>query len=112
MTDQPKWTPGPWFYSGRIGFGHLITAPAQSGSRSQIAVAYGHDDDAPDTIGQANAHLIAAAPELYEALAALIDGRSVQPPPATIDGGKSVAYRNWELIEAGRAALSRARGSQ
>lgn len=53
-------TPGPWDYVGRLGYGHLIGP--------NIAVAYGGELSGRKCHGKANAHLIAAAPEMYEAL--------------------------------------------
>lgn len=52
-------TPGPWTVVGRLGYGYLIGP--------NVAVAYGgvgsgHADD-----GEANARLIAAAPDLLSA---------------------------------------------
>lgn len=55
-----KHTPGPWVYSGRLGFGHLVSP--------NIAVAYGGATSGRQDSGEANARLIAAAPEMYEAL--------------------------------------------
>tara|TARA_R110000824_G_scaffold308609_1_gene496046 strand:+ start:114 stop:431 length:318 start_codon:yes stop_codon:yes gene_type:complete len=68
----PKWTPGPWDVRPGWGLNAIEVAPV---------------DDAPDLVGEptevagisdcyteheANAHLIAAAPELYEALESLV----------------------------------------
>lgn len=58
--SKPAFTPGPWVYSGRLGFGHLVSP--------NIAVAYGGATSGRQDSGEANAHLIAAAPDMYEAL--------------------------------------------
>lgn len=64
MSDLPKSTPGPW------QLGHVVKHMLGPSGRqivspdATIAVVYGHADD--DNI--ANARLIAAAPELAEAL--------------------------------------------
>lgn len=52
-------TPGPWTYAGRLGYGHLIDP--------NIAVAYGGKTSGKSDSGEANAHLIAAAPDLLAA---------------------------------------------
>lgn len=54
-----KFTPGPW-----LADGHFVTA----GPRSIVA------DCEPTPLGAANAQLIAAAPELAEALRVLVRG--------------------------------------
>lgn len=56
-------TPGPWIYAGRLGFGHLIDP--------NIAVAYVGETSGRADAGEANANLIAAAPEMLEALTAV-----------------------------------------
>ena len=60
MGAMSKHTAGPWKNSGAIGAGIWITAP-----ESQIAVVYGKGTT-PEAV--ANADLVAAAPELLEAL--------------------------------------------
>lgn len=62
---KTKHTPGPWVYGDEM-FDSQITAPsapAAWGNRT-IAVV----DHAEDEMGEANAHLIAAAPELLAAV--------------------------------------------
>ena len=54
---------------------------------------------------EANARLIAAAPELLEALEALLDGRPTKEPPNEM----GVAHRNWVLFENGREAIRKAK---
>ena len=76
MSDT-KWTPGPW----RIGRYHHVVLPNPDCQKSEgggegICHVYG---DAHKRV--ANSHLIAAAPELYEALEdALHFMESVGPP--------------------------------
>lgn len=73
MSDETKHTPGPW----RVDRHGAVVAPVDGGMR-QVALATGeapmHDDrsaepPSPEVIQQANARLIAAAPELAEACA-------------------------------------------
>lgn len=58
--SKAKHTPGPWSVSERLGFGWLI--------HPNVAVAYGGEGSGKQDEGEHNAHLIAAAPELLEAL--------------------------------------------
>ena len=57
MRDK-KFTPGPWAAIDRESFGLGIAANNTNNPKWDLAVAYGED----------NANLIAAAPELLEAL--------------------------------------------
>jgi hypothetical protein len=57
---QAKHTPGPWFNRGPLGAGRWINS-----EKGQIAVVYG-PSVTPE--GDANANLVAAAPELLAAL--------------------------------------------
>ena len=91
MSKEPKWTPGPWVLVGdsrtiiesESGDG-IIGINSQSMSWLEI-------DDA-------NAHLIAAAPELYDALLYVL---SVCP---------AIDYIGEEARAEARAALAKARG--
>ena len=75
MTDQPKWTPGPWAMETvrtSCGTCHRIgpfPRPAYASKPEGWACVY---DDYPPGVGSpdllANSHLIAAAPDLYAAL--------------------------------------------
>ena len=63
MTDQPKWTPGPW----RVLNDEAIKVASSDGSLA--TVTHIHLRGRRDTSEvEANAHLIAAAPDLYAAL--------------------------------------------
>ena len=64
MTDQPKWTPGPWRYdrtNGSPTTGEHMIAGAKPGYLAEV-----RDCGSGDV--RANAHLIAAAPDMYAAL--------------------------------------------
>lgn len=58
---KPQWTPGPWFNGGKLIGGCLEVLA--DGGRMQVARVNGKAGEQ-----EANAALIAAAPELYEAL--------------------------------------------
>ena len=92
MTDQPKWTPGPW----RVLNDEAIKVASSDGSLA--TVTHIHLRGRRDTSEvEANAHLIAAAPDLYAALdglLGLLDAGSLYEPQAY----------------AARTALAKARG--
>ena len=81
-------TPGPWSLNVD-GCGDVFV----SGSNSGYVVTIGAVDE--DEYGRADANLIAAAPDLYEALADLVYAHEGQP--------------GWG---AARAALAKARGER
>jgi len=89
-----KFTPGPWSHDGFVtvfGPNGLSVAHTSSGIRH-----YGEDS------AIANAHLIAAAPEMYAALKAIIEQWDTPNWKLTEHTGV--------LIEAGRAALAKTYG--
>lgn len=79
MTDQPKWTPGPWALKIRSGTGEstaneviaeIEQADPEGGYRGDIARLQSakHIDGIADEELIANACLLFAAPDLYAAL--------------------------------------------
>lgn len=93
MSD-PKWTPGPWYVGRNIdtdvyGPKGLLVANCASTFPRQ------------DGELRANTSLIAAAPELYEALEAICD--------ELLNGGEAGAFEAYAIAKhAGRAALAKA----
>ena len=97
-SASPEWTPGPW----------VVDDPARPwnvrGPKGLVArMVY---ERASDREGNANARLIAAAPNLYAALEA-INARLSANPERTLDG--AIRDMDWCAAEA-RAALAKARG--
>ena len=92
MSDT-KWTPGKWFINSRAAT-NVFGGPNQR----CIASCGGYSDNRIEDCGLsenvANAQLIAAAPDLYEALAGL---------------ERSARKQGWD-VSAARAALAKARG--
>ena len=92
--DKSKWTPGPWILDGRS---------IRAGRKTQMAVprvlatVYAHD-----ALGEADACLIAAAPQLAEALRDLESAM----------GGCSCSRTHAALLAAARAALATAEGKR
>ena len=109
MTDQPKWTPGPWASDYLDQNGQRVV----SGQHIEICTCWHHSVGSIEKEMEANAHLIAAAPDLYEALAPLyavaID-RAVDAPEWRDKDTVSVLISIGEL-RAIRAALAKARGA-
>lgn len=92
--SETKWTPGPWSYRGSLGpaSNQYLKGPhiVESASGNQIAIMNGWRSD----VSEANACLIAAAPDLYAALAAICDEDCI----------------DMARLTAGKAALRKARG--
>lgn len=112
LSTKGGWTPGPWHEckNGTCNCGIIWSIPgdfpvctAAGGSTFPVAVAHEHMADAPDLIYQsippamceANARLISAAPDLFEALERLL---------------KEYEYGEWQssIIDKARAALAKA----
>jgi len=92
-----KWTPGPWFNGGKLIGGCLEVLA--DGGRMQVARVNGKAGEQ-----EANAALIAAAPELYEALAGFVDWFNAQELHHVIKGAAREPHTR------ARAALAAARG--
>mgnify|MGYP003575003263 CR=1 FL=1 len=73
-----KHTPGPWTSGLRCGYEVRPEAPARGWSIGFAPIAKVHGDSriVADGEREANARLIAAAPELLQLVRAIVDGRS------------------------------------
>lgn len=112
MSAETKFTRGPWYViqddrDGMEWNRHICWDPAGD---HRIAFM------ASDAGTEANAHLIAAAPELYEALSVLRElCGHVRPFQGQVGGTENlkeglVAVRFMEACDASDAALRKARG--
>lgn len=127
---ETKWTPGPWSvphfaqpdvncsckYVLTDGFMGAVASVHCSGEGDDWQK---HGDNPKFDEAVANAHLIAAAPELYEALVALI--HDDYPFTGIYDERKFIEYLHVEkeignyyapMLLAAIAALAKARGEQ
>jgi len=71
MTDQPKWTKGPWAGKGQtseddVFCGTMHRICADGAWLAFVPTWKDNPDEASEA--EANAHLIAAAPDMYAAL--------------------------------------------
>ncbi len=90
---MPNWTPGPW-----------KTERANCGDQHPLAVIPATEEDGLIPWSDPAAHLIAAAPELYDALLA------VQKTSGVSD--ELYAPHNHDLYMRVEAALAKARGEK
>ncbi len=90
--NTSKHTPGPW----KCIDPHVIRGP------KNVVVAKTLDSKEGYEIKQANAHLIAAAPAMYEALKALVEYLDTQVQAGKLD--------DWKHVLVARQALAQAEG--
>jgi hypothetical protein len=105
MTKTPKWMKGPYEVAKRGTYpadeGFKVIAPEQINSKGKPYRLYA----AQFIPSEAEAHLFAAAPELYEALYNLVrQVRSYTPP-------ENVGLNVHDAVFAGTRALAKARGT-
>ena len=83
MKDQPKHTPGPWLAKRAEGGGYFEWYVGRDGENCSIA------EDITDPVtrdpSEANARLIAAAPELLGALKMMLEGGLEGPTSQAIE---------------------------
>jgi hypothetical protein len=100
MTNETKWTPGPWTVKYRTEVGGM-----RDGNAVHIARV---NKENPNL--EANARLIAAAPELYSALARA-DALLRQIEDEALDRGRKCEQVQIMIVTTS-AALARARGEK
>lgn len=110
--SAPKWTPGPWKArppgeSG--GFTNwIVTCPRYDGYADEALLAVASTTIA--TYSEADAHLIAAAPDLHEACVDAVN--ELVFLLAEVSKFAPGTYSATGAIERARAALSKAEGQQ
>ena len=107
MSNETRWTPGPWIaYPNQDENLFYIAqqdgAPYTPGYSDVCGLSCHTWDGERFTVQQANAHLVAAAPELYEALDMLME--STGPG----DAAHLLAEERANIM----ALLAKARGEQ
>lgn len=137
MTE-PKFTPGPWFiwreaalkaegyprddieedllyrcsHDIMAGIPTKISRSVLGGCKSVVSIDSDDFDCAEELEARketlANAHLIAAAPELYEALVQMLEAMVLYEMDVAGEG--DVPQRHRDLMRRTRAALAKARG--
>jgi hypothetical protein len=100
-----KHTPGKWRYEGPDCFSDFNILPPNDTTGALAGVV---NNGRPPAEVLANARLIAAAPEMYEALQAWMDHRSARM--SSDDYSTIPAGRMDEIIRAAEAALAKATG--
>jgi hypothetical protein len=103
--SKSKHTPGPWRAQPREGFEGQWEVVSTCKTGRLIAAAAPHIDGDPD---EANARLIAAAPELLKALVDLMRVMPVLPEAAKTIRGIEQQYD--AANRAARAAIAKAKG--
>lgn len=96
MTNQPKFTPGPWEIANEVG----LCVSAMRGVVCRM-IRQGWILDTGEIVG--NAHLIAAAPDLFTALTALV--AAVERDDNPRDEGH---FSDSDEMKTARAALAKA----
>ena len=102
MSGGNKWTPGPW-----VADGFFVSSNSGGAVGHDIVSACG-TIERPDSETEANAQLIAAAPELFKELERLVDAFESEIR-SSYEGTSSLEVRLSET-GAARAALAKARG--
>lgn len=120
---ETRFTPGPWTfgrevtyqhgdweveYTGSCSYRHIGAATRES---APIALVTGGLSRADDIVIDANARLIAAAPDLYEALQELVDIRTIKDKLDEPNNGEwpdiaELTRRTKAAWAAARAALA------
>ena len=107
MTTETKWTPGPWRVERRPDKSALLVIADEASPLS--GQAYGRTVAMTPIGGRYDAHLIAAAPDLYAALRFLLDMAPSPCPVEREDEGNDVSEHR-KALRVARAALARAEG--
>jgi hypothetical protein len=102
-TEQRSFTPGPWILGG---LGTIRAEVQPDGSGWNVCEAYGDDEMVLSGERDANARLIAAAPDLYAACKGLLD--LLDMPAAKSVNDNAHFEKVGAAIQQARAALAKA----
>jgi hypothetical protein len=106
---KAKHTPGPWTLTADGAGWYIECSPERGHSVAYIRAEIGEEDpDTSDDEKEANARLIAAAPELLDALIALLGVAPSKAPGAGLIVGAEEKHAN--ALQAARAAIKKATG--
>lgn len=108
--SEMKHTPGPWEVGDGVvsGSEHIIYCDDATGSAVATVLFEPLDiTGRSKTERRANAHLISAAPDMYEALKAAVDCGMV-PVTSVSEGGAARFSRQVDVADMIRAALQKA----
>jgi hypothetical protein len=104
--SETKWTPGPWeIRRSKLATDGAFDYAVSAGDVPVIAEAFGRDAHGGWPPAEANAHLIAAAPDLYAALVAALEYVALYE-------SEHMSNKALAVHQKGRAALARARGEK
>lgn len=107
---ERRWTPGPWITRTSAEFLQVATQPLGPPICDLgLAPAAHWDRDEADEV-TSNARLIAAAPELYEALMAQVGQTMPDGTPCFCAVHRSVTDEHFKWCKQANAALKKARG--
>ena len=106
---KAKHTPGPWTLTADGAGWYIECSPERGHSVAYIRAEIGEEDpDTSDDEKEADARLIAAAPELLDALIALLGVAPSKAPGAGLIVGAEEKHAN--ALQAARAAIKKATG--
>ena len=105
MSESNKFTPGPWNNMPKTEY-----VPIFKQDEAGLALGFINSTNIERTAeGKANAYLIAAAPDLLEALEAILP---FIPRTSASEGGASKYSENVKAADMVRAAINKARGQK
>lgn len=104
FRERPAWTPGRWEYTD----GNVVTPGNNMLAVSGIAQPHGYVP--PDDVSYANARLIAAAPDLYIALDAMLNADLYADAEGVWNFANSDTTEGERAVKMARAALAKAEG--
>ena len=113
MAQETKHTPGPWTvdmkYIGKMWTDSISVADADGGHVAHLTRGYEGDENGDGCPSFANARLIAAAPDLLDALIDLLPAAGFDNMDITsLEREKSLGNGSARLIINARAAIAKA----